>query len=69
MVHMDSAKPAFHLLRKRESHLLSARNKSWLAKKVHSMGMSEYFADLSEEAKARYKAKLEIISLTYEDKP
>ena len=33
------------------------------------MEMSEYFADLSEEVKARYKAKVEIISLTLEDDP
>ena len=31
--------------------------------------MSKYFAKLSKEAKAKYKAKLEIIDLTLEDSP
>ena len=33
------------------------------------MGMSKFFAKFSREAKAKYKAKLEIIDLTLEDSP
>ena len=31
--------------------------------------MSDYFAALSEEARAKYQAKLEVISLSIEDDP